>query len=178
VYFLIFCLFYKIYRSSLLLILLRIFSKLLLYKMLERLMFLEHYWVAYLWTHFMCVDFKHSIDVRHFFFLQQNEIDKEEDTDARFEEFIGQQNVRLTVCLHYSQFYFCKMCICMGVKNVAVHKTTMCTVYTCIYLIWKRGPTAVVIGRQWMFTPSGHMTPTLMYSEVRFRPFSDLYFLS
>jgi hypothetical protein len=39
------------------------------------------------------------------------------------------------------------------------------------------GLTAVVTGQQGIFTPPWHLIPPLIYSEVRVRPFSDLYFL-
>jgi hypothetical protein len=37
--------------------------------------------------------------------------------------------------------------------------------------------TAGVTPQQGMLTPPWHPTPLLIYSEVRIRPFSDLYFL-
>jgi hypothetical protein len=39
------------------------------------------------------------------------------------------------------------------------------------------GRTAGATGRQGMLTPPWHLIPPLMYSEVRVRPFSNLYFL-
>jgi hypothetical protein len=39
------------------------------------------------------------------------------------------------------------------------------------------GLTAGVTGQQGMLTPPWHLIPPLIYSEVRVRPFSDLYFL-
>jgi hypothetical protein len=39
------------------------------------------------------------------------------------------------------------------------------------------GLTAGVTGQQGMLTPPWHLIPSLIYSEVRVRPFSDLYFL-
>jgi hypothetical protein len=39
------------------------------------------------------------------------------------------------------------------------------------------GLTAGVAGQQEMLTPPWHLIPPLIYSEVRVRPFSDLYFL-
>jgi hypothetical protein len=39
------------------------------------------------------------------------------------------------------------------------------------------GLTAGVAGQQGMFTPPWHLIPLLIYSEVRVRPLSDLYFL-
>jgi hypothetical protein len=39
------------------------------------------------------------------------------------------------------------------------------------------GTQAGATGRQGMFTPPRHLIPPLIYSEVRVRPFSDLYFL-
>jgi hypothetical protein len=39
------------------------------------------------------------------------------------------------------------------------------------------GLTAGVTGQQRMLTPPWHLIPPLIYSEVRVRPFSDLYFL-
>jgi hypothetical protein len=41
----------------------------------------------------------------------------------------------------------------------------------------EKGLTAGVIDRQGMLTPPWHLIPPLIYSEVRARPFSDLYFL-
>jgi hypothetical protein len=41
----------------------------------------------------------------------------------------------------------------------------------------ENGLTAGVIDQQGMLTPSLHLIPPLIYSEVRVRPFSDLYFL-
>ena len=41
----------------------------------------------------------------------------------------------------------------------------------------EKGLTAGVIDRQGMLTPPWHLIPPLIYSEVRVRPFSDLYFL-
>jgi hypothetical protein len=37
--------------------------------------------------------------------------------------------------------------------------------------------TAGVTGQQGMLTPPWHLVPPLIYSEVRVRPFSELYFL-
>jgi hypothetical protein len=39
------------------------------------------------------------------------------------------------------------------------------------------GPMAGATGQQGMLTPSWHLIPPLIYSEVRVGPFSDLYFL-
>jgi hypothetical protein len=39
------------------------------------------------------------------------------------------------------------------------------------------GLTAGVTGQQGTLTPPWHLIPPLIYSEVRVRPFSDLYFL-
>jgi hypothetical protein len=41
----------------------------------------------------------------------------------------------------------------------------------------KIGLTAGVTGQQGMLTPPWHLIPSLIYSEVRICPFSDLYFL-
>jgi hypothetical protein len=41
----------------------------------------------------------------------------------------------------------------------------------------EKGLTAGVIDQQGMLTPPWHLIPPLIYSEVRVRPFSDLYFL-
>jgi hypothetical protein len=40
----------------------------------------------------------------------------------------------------------------------------------------EKGLTAGVIDRQGMLTPPWYLIPPLIYSEVRVRPFSDLYF--
>jgi hypothetical protein len=48
---------------------------------------------------------------------------------------------------------------------------------TCIRLNLEIGLTAGVNGRQGMLTPPKHLTPPLIYSEVRLCPFSDFYFL-
>jgi hypothetical protein len=41
----------------------------------------------------------------------------------------------------------------------------------------EKGLTADVINRQGMLTPPWHLIPPLIYSEVRVRPFTDLFFL-
>jgi hypothetical protein len=46
----------------------------------------------------------------------------------------------------------------------------------CLYNV-EIGLTAGVIDQQGMLTPPWHLIPPLIYSEVRVRPFSDLYFL-
>jgi hypothetical protein len=49
-----------------------------------------------------------------------------------------------------------------------------CSVY--LIITFDMGCTAGAAGRQGMLTPPWHLIPPLIYSEVRVRPFSDLYF--
>jgi hypothetical protein len=93
--------------------------------------------------------------------------------------------VVITILFTHTTFLWATCCLICFITIVKLFFTlTLTTVHTVTDLDYgsyrlpnlEKGLIAGVIDRQGMLTPPWHLIPSLIYSEVRVRPFSDLYF--